>query len=227
MLGARLGLAEPPLAPRARGPGGFAPGSGRPRGRSPPGQAARAPRPGFLGAARAQSVPQAARCSRAPPSPPGPCQTPCAPPSPAHTHPATGAPAAAASAPGAPCSPGGSDSPPPPPSPPPLLLLLLQLRLLQSRRSSAWAARLLRSPREPINPSAGAYVRPWLRSLPPASFPPSSSRPGPGAGPGDPSVQPRPLPESRREEPQRPPAPPIRRFASNKHKLSQAPPHSR
>jgi hypothetical protein len=110
--------------------------------------------------------------------------------------------------------------PPPPPAPAAPESALLR-----------WAARLLRSAREPRNPSAGAYVRPWLRSRPPASFPPSASRPAPGAGPADPSVQPRPLPESKREEPQRPPAcppaPPIRRSASYKHKLSQAPPRSR
>ncbi|KAK2495967.1 hypothetical protein MC885_010400, partial [Smutsia gigantea] len=208
--GASLGLAAPRPAPRA------GPGSGRPRGRSPPGRAAASPaglrerpRPG-------RPRPRAAAAPRTPPSP-------------ARTHPATGGPAAAASAPGAPCSPGGSDSPPPS-SPPPLLLLLLLLRLLQSPRSAAWAARLLRSPREPRNPSAGATCAPAPRPpprRPPRPPPPAGRAPGPGHRSHPPSLvcSPDRFPKANgKNRSVRPPAPPIRRFASNKHKLSQAPP---
>lgn len=148
----------------------LAPGGPRalPRRAAPPAYPVGSPesRPGTLGAPGRAPQPRPDE----PPSPPPPWgpQVPPRPaePSPARTHPATGAPAAAAWAPGAPCSPGGSASPPPPPSPPPLLLL--QLRLLQSQRSSAWAARLLRSPRQPRTPSAGRACAP--RARPPPTF---------------------------------------------------------
>ncbi|XP_069933915.1 basic proline-rich protein-like [Oryctolagus cuniculus] len=182
-------------------------------------------RPGLPGAARAPWAPQAARRSRAPPAPVPRARRARA-HSPSHR-------SASSSGLGArrPMLARRSCSPPPPSSPPPLLLLLLQLRLLQSRRSSAWAARLLRSPREPINPGAGAYVRPGLRSRPPASHtpagPPSCSRPGPGAGPPIPVCSPdRSAKAKGKSRSARPPAPPIRLSASNKHKLSQAPPRS-
>lgn len=68
------------------------------------------------------------------------------------------------------------------------------------------------------------------RTLPPLARPPSSSssRPGPAAGTPIPLCSPDRLPKAKgKNRNARPPAPPIRRSASNKHKLSQAPPRSR
>lgn len=166
---ARSGRAAPDT--QSAGPGGCAPGSDRPHTAPLPAGGPALGIPVSREPPRAPRVPQAPSGSRAPPGP-------SAPPRPTRTHPAIGAPAAAASAPGAPCSAGGSDSPPPPPSPPPLLLLLLQLRLLQSRLLRR-AARLLRSPRRPSEPSAGADVRTWLV----AALRLLLSRPPPAAGP--------------------------------------------
>lgn len=234
----RAGGSSPPATPPAHVRGEPRPGGAAtctPRGARPHSR----PAPGGPGAVPRRAAPPASprRVSRERPRPAGrprpraaaaPRRRPRTPPRPARTHPATGGPAAAASAPGAPCSPGGSDSPPPS-CPPPLLPLLLRLRRLQSQRSSAWAARLLRSPREPRNPNAGTACARAPRPPPPRP-PPAGRAPGPGYRSHPPSLVCSPdrfLKAKGKNRRVRPPAPPIRRFASNKHKLSQAPPHPR
>lgn len=222
--GARRGLAGRPGRIRARL-------RAAPR-RSPPARAARGPRR-LSREPPDTSAPQAARRGCAPPSlprPPRPAEPRAHSPSPRSAS-SSGLGARRPMLAGrerlspASCVPAASPPPPPPaPAAPESALPRLGRAPapLSSRaeKSQRWAVRAPLAPRRPP-----AYPRP-----PPASrLPPAGHRePGAGAAPPSRARSPGRFPKAKgKSRSARPPAPPIRRSASNKHKLSQAPPRSR